>query len=134
MFPKPVLLAEDNADDTALFQRLYEQARIANPLRIFDDGEGLLNYLVSDRLNFPLPAMVFLDLKMRRISGLEVLKFLGTKFKREFPAIILTGMEDLAQMRLAYELGAHSFLLKPLGTENFIAFMEKFKGIGVAKA
>jgi len=125
----PILLAEDDANDTAIFQKVYEQSRIKNPLRVFEDGEDVLKYLGSNRAECPLPAMVFLDLRMRRVGGLEVLGYIQENFKREFPVIVLTGMEAIQEMRLAYQAGAHSFLMKPLQRADFSAFVEKFKGV-----
>jgi CheY-like chemotaxis protein len=125
----PILLAEDDANDTAIFQKVYEQSRIRNPLRVFEDGEDIVKYLGSGRADYPLPTMLFLDLKMRRVGGLEVLGYIQKNFKREFPVIVLTGMEAIQEMRLAYQSGAHSFLMKPLQKADFAAFVEKFKGV-----
>jgi CheY-like chemotaxis protein len=125
----PILLAEDDANDAAIFQKVYEQSRIRNPLRVFEDGEDVMKYLGSSREDNPLPAMLFLDLKMRRVGGLEVLGYIQENFKREFPVIVLTGMEAIQEMRLAYQSGAHSFLMKPLQKADFFAFVENFKGI-----
>jgi CheY-like chemotaxis protein len=126
---KPILLAEDREDDAVLFKMACEQCHITNPLKVFEDGADIIQYLESDRSQCPLPAILFLDLKMQRMGGLEVLQYLQKKFRHDFPTIILTGMEDLEQMAAAYQLGVHSFLLKPLQAADFRAFIEKFKGV-----
>src|SRR2546423_528801 len=90
---RPVLLAEDEADDRALFKRVFQGCRVKNPLVTFDDGEGVMKYLESDRGAHPLPVILFLDLKMKRMDGLEVLRYVGAHSKGQFPVIVLTGME-----------------------------------------
>src|SRR5688572_18381433 len=72
-----ILLAEDDQNDIALFQRAFKQAQIKNPLQIVRDGEEAIAYLegegkFADRGQFPLPTLLLLDLKMPRKSGFQV--------------------------------------------------------------
>jgi len=77
------------------------------------------------------PAMLFLDLKMPRMAGMQFLAWMQTQPKPDFPIIVLSGLQDLRQMKEAYQLGAHSFLMKPLEQNDFAAFIDKFKGIEI---
>jgi two-component system response regulator len=127
---KPVLLAEDDSNDCLFFEMAFKKAGILNPLTVFNDGEGVLSYLNASRATHPFPAILFIDLSMKRVSGLEVLHFVkANNLSLEFPSVVLSGMQDLKQVAEAYQHGAHSFLLKPLHRENFGPFIKTFKGI-----
>lgn len=115
---RPILLVEDNEDDVFFFKRAMEKAGLQHPLRRVEDGQQAIDYLrgvgkYADRSQFPLPCLVLLDLKLPRVSGLEVVKWI-----REQPAlqtlvvIILTSSHLDVDVRQAYRLGANSFLVK----------------------
>src|SRR5690348_7692554 len=89
---RAILLVEDNEDDVFLMERALEAARIANPLLVAEDGQGGINYLsgegkFSDRAKYPIPALIFLDLKLPVKKGLEVLAWI--REKSEFEAIVV---------------------------------------------
>ena len=76
-----LLLVEDNEDDVFLMKRALKGARVVNPLHVVDDGQDALDYLAgtgkfADRANYPLPAVIFLDLKLPYISGHDVLAWI----------------------------------------------------------
>ncbi|HWX21722.1 MAG TPA: response regulator [Candidatus Binatia bacterium] len=133
---KPVLAAEDDENDVIILQRLFSRCRIKNPLIVVSDGEDVIAYLkregkYADREQYPLPAMLLLDMRMRRKGGFEVLDWFGTKAKPKFPVVILTGFTDLSRMKEAYLKGAHCFLLKPVAQTDFLSFMAQFHEIEI---
>jgi CheY-like chemotaxis protein len=129
-----ILLADDNENDVLLVRLLFKKCRVENELHVVSDGADVIAYLkgegiYADRNRFPLPVLLLLDLFMKRIGGMEVLQWLQTQPKPAFPVVILTGMEDLAKVKLAYQLGAHSFLTKPLEKQEFLNLADAIKGI-----
>jgi CheY-like chemotaxis protein len=115
-----ILLVEDEVNDVLLFKIAFDHAGIALPLRVVTDGQMAIDYLsgagaFADRNEFPTPCLVLLDLKLPRQSGFEVLKWI-----REQPAfrhivvIILTSAEHEQDVAQAYDLGANSFVVKPM--------------------
>src|SRR3954465_1552604 len=89
---RAILLVEDNEDDVFLMRRALKDAQIANPLFYVEDGEQAISYLsgagpFSDREKFPMPAVVFLDLKLPLKSGHEVLEWV--RKQKEFDSLIL---------------------------------------------
>jgi len=124
-----ILLVEDRDDDVYLVRRALSQAGVRNPFFVVPNGEEALAYIdglgkYSNRDEFPLPDIMLLDLKMPRMDGYEVLRVVRSR--AEFKAlriIVLTSSEDLQDVNKAYELGANSFLVKPLEFENYAAMM-----------
>jgi len=128
-----ILIAEDREDDVILIRRSLQKAGVSNPLHVVQNGDAVLSYLkgeaeFADRDQFPLPTLLLLDLKMPRTDGFEVLRWIreqpGLKALR---VIVLTSSEDIRDVNKAYELGANSFLVKPMEFENFVG-MSKFLG------
>jgi CheY-like chemotaxis protein len=121
-----ILIAEDREDDVLLIRRCLARADIFNPIQVVHNGDEVINYLspkgkFASRDEYPLPSLILLDLKMPRTDGFEVLRWI-----REHPAlkalriIVLTSSEDMRDVNEAYELGANSFLVKPMDFENFV--------------
>src|SRR2546425_5506035 len=116
-----ILLAEDDSNDVILFQRAMERASSsADSMKVVQDGEQAISYLVgqgiyADRDLYPLPALLLLDLKMPRKSGLEVLAWLRKQPQlRHLIVVFLTSSNSAEDIRLAYEAGANSYLVKPV--------------------
>ncbi len=116
-----ILLVEDNPDDALLIQRAFGKAKIANPIVHVDDGDKAVAYLsgaspYDDRSKNPLPILVLLDLKLPRRSGLEVLTWLRAQAGlKRLPVVILTSSNEKSDINKAYDLGANSYLVKPVG-------------------
>ena len=116
---KPILIAEDNVDDVLMLEIALKKAGIANPIHAVGDGEETMAYFAgqgvyADRRQFPLPGALFLDLRLPRHNGFEVLQWLRSR--REFKdllIIILTGARETRFIQHAYQLGANSFIIKP---------------------
>src|SRR5262245_57890910 len=117
--PHVILLAEDRDDDVRLITRAFEQTGIDVPIQIVRDGEEAILYLAgegkySNRLEFPLPTILLLDLKMPRADGFDVLNWIKTQSSlRSIVVLVLTNSEDIRDVNRAYALGANSFLVKP---------------------
>jgi CheY-like chemotaxis protein len=116
---RAVLIADDDEDDAVALSATLKKAGVKNPLFAVNDGAEVIAYLkgdrrYSDREKFPLPAVLLLDLKMPRIGGLQVLQWLAERQQvREILIIVLTGHNDMGNLRTAYQTGARSFLTKP---------------------
>lgn len=118
--PEFILIVEDNDDHALLIQHAFRQARMANPTYRVTHGDEAIEYLsgegrYANRVEFPLPSLVLLDLKMPRRNGFEVLEWIrkqpGLKNLR---VVVLTTSDEIRDVNRAYELGANSFLVKPV--------------------
>jgi len=115
-----ILIVEDNATDVMLIRRAFAKLNIGNPVQVVGDGDRAVDYLsgrdaYGDRAQFPLPAFVLLDLKLPRRSGLEVLAWLRAQDGlRRLPVVMLTSSRQSQDVNSAYELGANSYLVKPV--------------------
>jgi len=127
---KLVLLAEDNENDIALFKRAFAQAGIPHKLRVVRDGGEVVAYLMgrgkySDRNEYPLPALLLLDLKMPAMNGFEVLQWARVQPEtKELPIIVLATSAESNDVKLAYRLGANSFITKSDNLEEFVGQMK----------
>ena len=130
---KTILLAEDSVDDERLFLRSLKQAGMENPVFVVRDGEEAIAYLkgeggFANRLAFPLPCALFLDLKMRRVGGLEVLRWIKTQENlKDLPVVVLSGYNEPKAISEAYQLGAQSFLTKPLAHRDVNNLLNHFR-------
>jgi CheY-like chemotaxis protein len=119
-----ILLVEDDPNDVFLVRRAFRKAKVDNPLQVVGDGEAAVAYLAGydafvDRERYPLPALILLDLKLPRKSGLEVLAWLrGQPRLRRLPVVVLTSSNETSDVNQAYDLGANSYLVKPVAFDN----------------
>ena len=125
MTRKTILLVEDNRDDEELTLRALRQSKIMNEVIVARDGEEALNYLFGDgervakEMEF-LPAVVLLDLKLPRISGLEVLREIRADARtKRLPVVVLTSSKEERDLAEVYDLGANSYIYKPIDFEKF---------------
>jgi len=125
-----ILLVEDSPDDVLLIQRAFRKANLINPISVVDDGEKAIQYLsgagvYADRASHPLPVLVLLDLKLPRKSGHEVLAWIKQhpSFKR-VPVVVLTSSTETIDVNKAYDLGANSYLVKPVGFDDLFAMVK----------
>lgn len=139
MEARTILIADDNQSDVLLLQRLFRQARILNPVQVVQDGEDAICYLkgegrYTDRARFPFPVLLLLDLKMPK-PGTKVLAWLNQNPSiRPLAAVVMTDGSNVAEIQEAYNLGAHSFLMKPLNQEDFLNLTRGLKGIKLTSA
>jgi CheY-like chemotaxis protein len=129
-----ILLAEDNEDHVLLIRRAFRQSGLVNPIHAVPDGEQAIAYLkgegrYANRAEYPLPCLLLLDLKMPNKNGFEVLEWLRSQ--PAFSAlrvVVLTTSGEMRDINRAYQLGANSFLTKPVDFRDFVQLTSAIKG------
>ena len=127
--PVLVMLVEDNADHAELVIRTLEDHRIANRIQHFADGQSALDCLFrrgnfADPLSSPRPHVILLDLRLPRVDGLEVLRIIKENDElKTIPVIVLTTSEAEKDVTRAYDNHVNSYLVKPVGFEEFSKLM-----------
>ena len=128
MFNRPVLLVEDNPVDVDLTLRAFVRRKLANPVHVARDGEEALGWLPRWEAGEPLPLVILLDLKLPRVHGLEVLaQWKASAVSRAIPVVILTSSAEDQDIAAAYELGANSYIVKPVDFEKFLAVADQIE-------
>lgn len=131
---KVILLVEDNPDDEELTLRAFRRNNILNPVVVARDGEEALDYLFatgsySGRDTRQQPQVVLLDLKLPKVDGLEVLRRLRADPRtRLLPVVILTTSNEERDILASYQLGANSYVRKPV---DFDQFLEAARQLGL---
>jgi len=133
MASRAILLVEDNPDDLFLMKRALQSARIINPLIVVETGQEAMEYLdgvgkFADRDSYPIPAAVFIDLKLPLVFGHEVLAWI--RRRKEFESVVvlvLTSSDRPSDLNRCYALGANSYLIKPPTAEQLEARAKAFK-------
>ena len=117
----PIMLIEDNPVDLDLTLRAFSAQKLSNPIEIARDGEEALAYMEKWSSGEAIPLVILLDLKLPKVSGLEVLEKIKTHpvFKT-IPVIILTTSTESNDIKTAYELGVNSYIVKPVDFTKFI--------------
>ena len=129
-----ILLVEDNPDDIDLTKRAFARAKVANEIVVVTDGEEALEYLFAtnryaDRRPDDLPQVVLLDLKLPKVDGHEVLRTLRSHdATRRLPVVVLTSSNEERDIIASYDLGANSFVRKPV---DFAQFLEAAQQLGL---
>jgi two-component system, response regulator len=130
MNPKSILLIEDSPSDVGLTRRALEKSHILNELIVAEDGQEALDYLFGgDRLTGPkrdeLPALVLLDLKLPKVDGLQILRRIrGDDRTSRLPVVILTTSGEEDDIAQSYDLGANSYIRKPVDFKQFVAAVQ----------
>jgi two-component system, response regulator len=113
-----ILLVEDNANDAELTLRALKQRNLANQVHVCRDGAEAIEFFADG--NGAVPKVVLLDLKLPKVDGLEVLRRLkGNERTRSIPVVVLTSSREEPDIETAYELGANSYIVKPVDFEAF---------------
>ncbi len=118
---QPILLVEDNPVDLDLTLRAFASRKLTNPIEVARDGEEALAYIEKWGNGDPRPVVILLDLKLPKVSGLEVLEAIKKHptFKT-IPVVILTTSSESTDVENAYLLGANSYIVKPVDFDKFI--------------
>jgi two-component system response regulator len=119
--PKHILLVEDNADDEQLTLRAMRLSEVPNVIRVARDGVEAVEALHGNSAGHPLPDLVLLDLKLPRMSGLEVLtRIRNNAATRTLPVVVLTSSDEERDIVESYNLGANSYIRKPVDFDEFV--------------
>jgi two-component system response regulator len=119
-----ILLVEDNPQDVELTMRTLKKNHVANRIFVVTDGEEALDFLQCkgqylNRVNH-LPKVIFLDIKLPKLNGLEVLKAIKLdKNLHSIPVVMLTSSVEDPDIKAAYSLGANSYVVKPVDFGDF---------------
>jgi len=122
--PHTILLVEDDPNDVDLLRRAFTKAGVVVCLQVVDDGQKAVDYLAgrgpfADRERHPLPELILLDVKLPRRSGIEVLAWARKQPRLvTTPVIMLSSSRQAVNISRAYELGANSYLVKPVGFQK----------------
>lgn len=114
-----ILLVEDTLSDATLIQRGFDKSNVQNPIVWVKNGQDALGYLsgfgqYGDRIRYPMPALILLDLDLPQMTGFELLQWKRTQPSiRRIPVVVLTGDSATSAINSAYDLGANSYLIKP---------------------
>ena len=129
-----ILLVEDNPQDAELTTRALKKNNLANRLITVEDGAEALDFIFcrgkyATRNNSQSPKVVLLDLKLPKVSGLEVLRALKQDERtRSIPVVVVTSSREDPDIKTAYGLGANSYVVKPV---DFDAFAESVSSLGL---
>lgn len=128
--PITILMADDDADDRLLTQDAMRDARVLNQLRFVEDGEELMDYLYrrsryAEPSSAPRPRLILLDLNMPRKDGREALQEIkADPDLRRIPVVVLTTSKAEEDIYRSYDLGASSFIIKPVTFEALVELMK----------
>lgn len=125
MNTRPILLVEDNPDDEALALRAFAKLNISNKIVVARDGVEALDYLFSTEASAGgisrLPALILLDLKLPKVDGLQVLQQIRDNERTQIlPVVILTSSREEQDLVRGYNLGANSYVRKPVDYNEFV--------------
>jgi CheY-like chemotaxis protein len=130
---KIILLVEDDPNDVLLIQRAFQKAGLQNSLKVVRNGDEAIEYLsgeedYSDRDRFPLPFLILLDLKMPGTDGFEVLGWArNVPNLKRLLIVVLTSSNLQSDVDKAYELGANSYLVKPVEFDDMVNLIKRFE-------
>jgi two-component system response regulator len=125
MQKKVILLVEDNPSDVGLTKRAFVKNRIQNQLVVAADGQEALDYLFgagayAGRDTSEMPAVVLMDLKLPKVDGLEALRRIRAHdLTKRLPVVILTSSREDQDVAMSYDLGANSYIRKPVDFQQF---------------
>ncbi|WP_153797846.1 response regulator [Foetidibacter luteolus] len=129
-----ILLVEDSQDDAELVIRALRKINLANKLIHLEDGQQALDFLFAEgmfsgRKLMERPKLIVLDLKMPRVDGIETLKRIKSDERtRLIPVVMMTSSAEEKDMLISYQLGINSYVVKPVGFENFV---KAVTGLGI---
>jgi two-component system, response regulator len=123
--PVEIIIVEDNPQDAELTMRALKKLNVAYNILVAEDGEEALDMIFSrgiyeERKTHTPPKVIFLDLKLPKVSGLEILKEIKTNpLTKKIPVVVVTSSREDPDIKAAYELGANGYVVKPVEFEAF---------------
>lgn len=125
----PILLIEDNPMDVDLTIRAFRSQNFANDIDVCRDGEEAIEQIAQWDSGKPVPAVILLDINMPKINGIEVLRtFKSHERYKRIPVVVLTTSTENKDLMVCYDLGANSYIVKPV---SFVKFQEVAKKINL---
>ena len=127
--PITILMADDDPEDRLLAREAFQEARLANDLRLVSDGEELMDYLFrrgdfTDPSTSPRPGLILLDLNMPKKDGREALQEIKNNVSfRTIPVIVMTTSKADEDVIRSYDIGANSYITKPVTFEKLVEIM-----------
>ena len=126
-----IVIAEDDADDQFLFQTAFEENGLTFQIEFVNNGVELISYLDSCKVTADqtdLPSLIILDLNMPKKDGREVLKEIKDHpVYKIIPVIIFTTTKNEMEVRRCYELGANSYIVKPVSFDGLLNIIREIK-------
>lgn len=125
---QPILLVEDNPVDLDLTLRAFASRKLTNPVEIARDGEEALAFIEKWKNGDPVPVVILLDLNLPKVNGLEVLEAIKKHpdFKA-IPVVVLTTSSESRDVKTSYQLGANSYIVKPVDFDKFMEVAEQIE-------
>ena len=121
----PIVLVEDNPVDLDLTIRAFKKRKLSNPIIVVRDGEEAIELFNSWAVNAPKPVVILLDLNLPKVNGLDVLKHIRILDRfTKIPVVVLTSSSEDRDIESAYEMGANSYIIKPVDFDKFIQVAE----------
>lgn len=125
---RPILLVEDNPMDVDLALRAFRRRKAANDILVARDGEEAIDLLEEWKNGKTLPIVILLDINLPKISGLEVLKtYKANPITQRIPVVMLTTSKEDKDVAEAYQLGANSYIVKPVDFSKFMEIAEQIE-------
>jgi CheY-like chemotaxis protein len=129
-----ILVVDDREDDILMLKRAFTKAKVLNPIQVARSGEEAIAYLkgegrFANRTEFPLPHLLLLDLKMPGLDGFDVIRWVKSQPElKALRIVVLTSSDAIIDVNLAYQLGANSFLVKPVEFQKFVEVSQAIHG------
>jgi len=123
--PVEILIVEDNPQDAELTLRALQKMNLAIHIQVVEDGEEALDFIFSrgifeSRQSLKPPRVIFLDLKLPKVNGLEILKEIKSNpITKRIPVVVVTSSREDPDIKAAYEYGANGYVVKPVEFEAF---------------
>ena len=130
----PILMADDEESDALLVKLALEESGLPNPLTVVKDGREAVRYLdgqppYANRVEFPLPGLLLLDLKMPRMDGFDVLSWIKSQPKLQgVPVVVFTSSWQEYDRAKASQLGAREYVVKPSGFHELVQVLRDLSG------
>jgi two-component system, response regulator len=124
--PVEILLIEDNPSDIKLTLKALQKYNLANKVTVLKDGAEAIDFLFAegaytDRKNMVMPKVIFLDLKLPLVDGIDVLRRIKSEeMTKKIPVVVLTSSKESKDIDECYKLGVNSYIVKPLDFEKFL--------------
>lgn len=128
----PILIAEDEDNDVFFLKRAMQKAGVSSTIHVVETGQAALDYLrgegvYADRVVYPAPHLLLLDLKLPCFSGIDVLKWIRQNSTyRRMPVVVLSSSTLTLDIQEAYDAGANAYAVKPSDPDELVRLMQAF--------